>query len=192
MSAKNGEKLVFPLKWKEIHDLLPHRYPFLLIDRVTKGELLDGGKGSYVEGYKNVSFNEDFFNGHFAYMPVMPGVLQLEALSQLAAVLAYMTADFDTSSQTPFLMSMDNVKFRRPVEPGDRLDMRVEQVIRKSKLIKAYCVASVDGSKTCEMTVTAGTIDKKAAFGKKSQLENSQLGYRPYEQAMVGTGDVLD
>ena len=180
MGEPNGANLKYPLKWKEILDLLPHRYPFLLIDRVT-----DGVPDQYVEAYKNVSFNESFFNGHFSYMPVMPGVLQLEALSQTAAILAHVSADFDTSEKVPFLMSMDNVKFRRPVEPGDQLKLRAEQVVRKKKLLKAYCVATVDGQKTCEMTVTAAIADKSVAFGSKSQIDKPQLGYRPYEQALA-------
>lgn len=179
MGEPNGANLKFPLEWKEIMDLLPHRYPFLLLDRIT-----DGVPGVHVKAYKNVSWNDPWFQGHFPYAPVMPGVLQLEALSQTAAILAHVSAEFDTSTKVPFLMSMDKVKFRRPVQPGDRLDLIAEQVKLKSTLLKAHCVASVDGQKTCEMTVTAAIRPKAEAFGEPSQIKHPQLGTRPWEMAL--------
>src|SRR5881227_3073847 len=98
---------------------LPHRYPFLLVDRVV--EVV---KGERIHAYKNVTFNEEFFQGHFPGAPVMPGVLQLEALAQTGGLLAYETTPWDARKIVLF-MSMDRVKFRRMVTPGDRLDLHV-------------------------------------------------------------------
>ena len=97
----------------KILSALPHRYPFLLVDRVV--EVV---KGDHIHAYKNVTFNEEFFQGHFPGKPVMPGVLQLEAMAQAGALLAYEGAPFDPSQKVIYLMSFDAVKFRRPVVPG--------------------------------------------------------------------------
>src|SRR2546430_13521877 len=94
---------------------VPHRYPFLLVDRVV--EVV---KGERIHAYKNVTFNEGFFQGHFPGKPVMPGVLQLEALAQAGALLAYEGAPFDPAQKVIYLMSFDAVKVTRPVAPGQR------------------------------------------------------------------------
>ena len=177
----NGEGLKYPLEWKEILDLLPHRYPFIMIDRVVEGT-----PGHSVKAYKNISFSDQSFSGHFPYMPVFPGVLQLEALAQTSAILAHISSDFDTSTKVPFLMSMDGVKFRRPVRPGDRLDLYAEQVRLRSKLLKTKCVATVDGEKCCEVIMTAAIAEKAEALGEPSQIENPQLGIRPWDAAVHG------
>ena len=184
MSKVNGADYVYPLEWKEILDLLPHRPPFLLLDRI-----LDGKPGEFVLAMKNVTFNDDFFRGHFPYMPVMPGVLQLEALAQTSAILAHISAEFDTSVKIPFLMSMDKVKFRRPVMPGDQLELRAEQMVLKSRLLKSRCVASVDGEKSCEVIITAAIAEKKDVFGQPSQVDKPQLGVRPWEWALAEDED---
>ena len=103
---------------KEIQSLLAHRYPFLLVDRVTEIEV-----GKKLIGFKNVTINEDFFNGHFPGHPVMPGVLILEALAQACALLAYKSSGLDPKQLVIYLMAIDNAKFRKPVVPGDRLTL---------------------------------------------------------------------
>src|SRR4051794_26055825 len=105
----------------EIQKLLPHRYPFLLVDRVV--ELV---KGQKIVGFKNVTINEPFFQGHFPGHPVMPGVLILEALAQATALLAYKSEDIDPEKKVTYLMGIDGARFRKPVVPGDRLQLEVE------------------------------------------------------------------
>jgi 3-hydroxyacyl-[acyl-carrier-protein] dehydratase len=108
----------------DIHQILkklPHRYPFLLVDRVLEIE-----KGKSIKALKNVSINEQFFNGHFPHRPVMPGVLMVEALAQTAALLAFETLDITLDDSTVFYFAgIDGVRFKRPVEPGDQLTLEV-------------------------------------------------------------------
>jgi len=129
----------------EISRLLPHRYPFLLVDRVVE---LDPGKK--LVGFKNVTVNEQFFNGHFPGHPVMPGVLILEALAQAAALLAFKSASVDSSKFVVYLMGIDNARFRKPVVPGDRLTLTAEVVRQKSQVWKQKGVATVDGAVVAE------------------------------------------
>jgi len=108
----------------DIHQILkklPHRYPFLLVDRVLEIE-----KGKSIKALKNVTINEQFFNGHFPHRPVMPGVLMVEALAQAAALLAFDTLDITLDDSTVFYFAgIDGVRFKRPVEPGDQLILEV-------------------------------------------------------------------
>ena len=143
------------LTWQEITKLLPHRYPFLLVDRVLELE-----PGKRVKAYKNVSANEPFFQGHFPGLPVMPGVLQVEALAQAAAVLASTFEGYDPQTHVAYLMSMDDVKFRRIVVPGDRLDLEVEVVHLKRTIAKVHGKATVDGERACEATITAAIRER--------------------------------
>ena len=147
-----------PLKWADITAILPHRYPFLLVDRVVEIE-----PGKRVRAYKNVSANEPFFAGHFPGMPVMPGVLQIEALAQASAFLTASLEGFDPGKQVAFLMSIDDVKFRRLVEPGDRLDLEVELVQSRRGIIKVHGKSSVDGDRACEATITAAIRERPVA-----------------------------
>jgi 3-hydroxyacyl-[acyl-carrier-protein] dehydratase len=125
----------------EIKRCLPHRYPFLLIDRVT--ELVPG---SHVVGFKNVTANEDFFQGHFPAKPVMPGVLVVEAMAQAAGVLGFKTAERDTVDGLIYLLcGIDGVRFKRPVVPGDRLELRARVITEKRRIWKFSCEALVDG-----------------------------------------------
>jgi 3-hydroxyacyl-[acyl-carrier-protein] dehydratase len=146
------------LKWADITKLLPHRYPFLLIDRVVE---VDPGKR--VKAYKNVSANEHFFEGHFPGMPVMPGVLQIEALAQTACVLTLGMEGFSPETHVAFFMSMDDVKFRRMVEPGDRLDLEVEVLQMKRSIVKVQGRATVDGERACEAVITAAIRERPKA-----------------------------
>ena len=142
-------------KWAQITAVLPHRYPFLLVDRVVEVEA-----GKRVKAYKHVSATEPFFGGHFPGMPIMPGVLQLEALAQTSAFLTSSLDGFDPGKQVAFLMSMDEVKFRRLVEPGDRLDLEVELLQSRRGIIKVQGKGSVDGERACEATITVAIRDR--------------------------------
>ena len=141
---------------QEIQRLLPHRYPFLLVDRVM--EITVGQK---LVAYKNVSFNEPFFAGHFPGHPVMPGVLILEALAQAAALLAYKSADFDASRQVVYLMAIDGAKFRKPVVPGDRLVLTCEVLRNKGDIWKQRGTATVDGAVVAEGEFLATIVSRQ-------------------------------
>ena len=129
----------------EILKHLPHRYPFLLIDRVTECKV-----GERLVGYKNVSYNEPYFQGHFPNKEVMPGVLIIEALAQATGILA-----FRTNGQVPdddslyYLVGVDGVRFKRPVIPGDQLKLEVDIIKTKRGVWKFNGVASVDGQVVC-------------------------------------------
>ena len=143
---------------KEIQSLLAHRYPFLLVDRVTEIEL-----GKKLIGFKNVTINEDFFNGHFPGHPVMPGVLILEALAQACALLAYKSSGLDPKQLVIYLMAIDNAKFRKPVVPGDRLTLTAEVVRVKGVIWKQRGVATVEGAVVAEADFLATAVKKGEA-----------------------------
>ncbi len=142
----------------EIQKLLPHRYPFLLVDRVT--EIVPGQK---LVGFKNVTINEPFFQGHFPGHPVMPGVLIVEALAQAAALLAYKSEGIDPEQKVTYLMGVDGARFRKPVVPGDRLQLQVEVLKHKGAIWKQKGTALVDGQKVAEAEFLATVVDKNAA-----------------------------
>lgn len=142
-----------PLTYEQIIRILPHRYPFLLVDRVTALEL-----GKKVVGYKNVTANEPFFQGHFPGRPIMPGVLIIEAMAQVGGVLALLTifGMREGESLAPvFFMSMDKVKFRRPVIPGDQLRFEVEALRTGSKVWKMAGKAFVGEELAAEAELVA-------------------------------------
>jgi 3-hydroxyacyl-[acyl-carrier-protein] dehydratase len=126
----------------DIHSILqklPHRYPFLLVDRV-----LDIEDGRRITAIKNVTINEPFFGGHFPHRPVMPGVLMLEAMAQTAALLIYSTmADQIDPDSVTYFVGIDGARFKRPVEPGDQLVLRAEQLRAKSRIYKFKTTAHV-------------------------------------------------
>jgi 3-hydroxyacyl-[acyl-carrier-protein] dehydratase len=141
-----------------IQKILPHRYPFLLIDRVTECEA-----NQKLVGFKNVTANEEFFLGHFPGHPVMPGVLIVEALAQASGLLAYQSEpSWKPEDKLVYLMSLDGVKFRRPVVPGDRLTLEVALLKRKGSIWKLKGVASVDGQKAAEAEILATITDREA------------------------------
>ena len=141
------------LRIDKILELLPHRYPFLLIDRVLE---LDDDK---VVALKNVTINEPFFQGHFPGAPVMPGVLQIEAMAQAGGILASRTIQFDAATQVMVFMAIDAVKFRKAVVPGDQL--RIEVVpLRKGKIFKMKGEITVDGNVVSSAEFLAGLADK--------------------------------
>ena len=130
----------------QIKEYLPHRYPLLLVDRVLEWEA-----GKSITAIKNVTANEEFFNGHFPHKPVMPGVLMIEALAQTAALLSFLTAGrkHDENSVVYFV-GIDGARFKRPVEPGDQLKMQVE-ILRMTRGIWKYkAVGTVDGQTAVE------------------------------------------
>lgn len=130
--------------------ILPHRYPFLLVDRVLALE-----PGKKILAYKNLTHNESFFNGHFPDNPMMPGVLQVEALAQAGAILCHESKLYDTKTQLAVLVGLDEIRFRKVVRPGDRLDLEVELVLFKKKIAKLKAKASVDGDLACEGIILA-------------------------------------
>lgn len=144
------------LDHKKILEFLPHRYPFLLIDRV-----LECTPGQSIKGYKNVSLNEHFFQGHFPENPVMPGVLILEALAQAGGVM--MVAALGTQEERMYLFTgVEKARFRSPVFPGDRLDLACTLVRSKMSIHKMHGIASVDGKVVAEATMSAAIIKKEA------------------------------
>jgi 3-hydroxyacyl-[acyl-carrier-protein] dehydratase len=105
----------------EIMKILPHRYPFLLVDRITEVE-----NGKRIVGFKNVSINEPFFPGHFPGHPVMPGVLIIESMAQVSGILAYLSSDESVRSKITYFVGIDNARFRKPVFPGDQLRLELK------------------------------------------------------------------
>ncbi|AKB04473.1 (3R)-hydroxymyristoyl-(acyl-carrier-protein) dehydratase [Vibrio cholerae] len=128
----------------EIQSLLPHRYPFLLIDRVTDYE-----EGKYLIGLKNVSVNEPQFTGHFPQLPVFPGVLILEAMAQATGLLAFKTFGAPKENELYYFASIDEAKFRKPVTPGDQLMIEVEFLKERRGIALFNGVAKVDGDVVC-------------------------------------------
>lgn len=149
----------------QIKEYLPHRYPLLLVDRVLNWEA-----GKSITAIKNVTVNEEFFNGHFPHKPVMPGVLMIEAMAQTAALLSFLTMGVkpDDSSVVYFL-GIDGARFKRPVGPGDQLKMDVE-ILRNARGIWKYkAVGSVDGQVALEaelMCTMRSTADSSQPAGQ--------------------------
>lgn len=141
---------------EEIMKMLPHRYPFLLVDRLEVE--IPGEKGV---GIKNVTMNEEFFQGHFPNNPVMPGVLQIEAMAQTAgAVVISKDENFESEKQKSVLfMSIDGVKFRKPVKPGDQLCMHVEKIKERRNIFVFKGQSMVDGQVVSEAEFTAMIVE---------------------------------
>ncbi|HSS30307.1 MAG TPA: 3-hydroxyacyl-ACP dehydratase FabZ [Nitrospiraceae bacterium] len=139
----------------EIQSLLPHRYPFLLVDRVQE---LDPDRR--IVGIKNVTINEPFFQGHFPGRPVMPGVLILEAMAQVGAVLAFKSMGHMTRPAV-YLTGIDGAKFRKPVVPGDRLRFEIDVVKKRGPFWKMQGKAFVEAEVVCEAEVTAMVTEEK-------------------------------
>jgi len=140
----------------EIMKLLPHRYPFLLVDRVTE---IDPGKK--IVGLKNVTINEPFFPGHFPGHPVMPGVLIVEAMAQTAAILVYSSSD-DNKDKITYFVGIDNTKFRKPVVPGDQLRLELEVIGCRRGIYTFSGKAYVDGKLVTESELRATFADKQS------------------------------
>ncbi|HKS14293.1 MAG TPA: 3-hydroxyacyl-ACP dehydratase FabZ [Pseudomonas sp.] len=135
----------------EIREYLPHRYPFLLVDRVVELDF----EAQSIRAYKNVSINEPFFNGHFPGHPVMPGVLIIEAMAQAAGILGFKMLDAKPADGTLYYFcGSDKLRFRQPVVPGDQLVLEAQFIGRKSTIWKFACRALVDGKPVCSAEIT--------------------------------------
>ncbi|WNB92352.1 3-hydroxyacyl-ACP dehydratase FabZ [Bacillus sp. NEB1478] len=132
---------------EEIKEIIPHRYPFLLIDRI-----LEVDEGQRAVGIKNVTANEEFFNGHFPEYPVMPGVLIVEALAQVGAVA--MLKKEENRGRLAFFAGIDNCRFKKQVVPGDQLRLEVEMTRVRGSIGKGKGIATVDGQVACEVEIT--------------------------------------
>jgi 3-hydroxyacyl-[acyl-carrier-protein] dehydratase len=141
----------------EIQSILPHRFPFLLVDRVVS--LVPS---ETIHAFKNVSVNEHFFEGHFPGQPVMPGVLVVEALAQAGALLAIKSAGISLGGKIVYLIGLDGVRFRKPVVPGDRLDLEVAVLRGKGRIWKMRGEAKVGGKVVCEAELLA-TLGERGA-----------------------------
>lgn len=134
----------------EIREYLPHRYPFLLVDRVTDLDF----EAQSIRAYKNVSINEPFFNGHFPQHPIMPGVLIIEAMAQAAGILGFKMLDAKPADGTLYyFVGSDNLRFRQPVLPGDQLILEARFLSRKRQIWKFECQATVDGKQVCSAQI---------------------------------------
>ncbi|MGE5218514.1 MAG: 3-hydroxyacyl-ACP dehydratase FabZ [Chloroflexota bacterium] len=139
---------------KEIFKHIPHRYPFLLVDRIVE---IHGDEK--VVGIKNVSINENFFQGHFPHHPVMPGVLICEAMAQVGAIFAHNARGGIADNKVFVLTGLDNVKFKRPVEPGDQLRMELTCLKRRGSYWKMQGIATVEGKVVAQAEISAMEVD---------------------------------
>lgn len=146
--------LSLPVDIERIRAMLPHRYPFLLVDRVVEFE-----SGKRVRAYKNVSINEPFFQGHFPAHAVMPGVLVIEAMAQAGGLLSHMTRGGADAGKLSYLVKVDGAKFSRMVVPGDRLELEIE-IKREIRNMTLYtCNATVDGQQVACAEILCAEVD---------------------------------
>ena len=154
MDTNRPQKGQTVLDIERIMQMLPHRYPFLLIDKVR-----DIVPGESAVGIKNVSINEPFFSGHFPGHPVMPGVLGVEAMAQTAAAMVVVSMGEDTEDRLVYFMSIENARFRKPVVPGDVLNIHVKKKQRRGSGWKFESKATVDGVTVADANFTAMIVD---------------------------------
>jgi len=138
----------------QIMEILPHRYPFLLVDRV-----LEVDQGKRIVAIKNVTMNEPFFQGHFPDFPIMPGVLIIEAMAQVAAIMAYLTSD-DSNNKVSYFMAIDKARFRKPVKPGDTLRIEIETIFNKRGIWSVSGKCYVEETLVTEAELKATLADK--------------------------------
>ena len=144
-SAKSVEVQLNQLDINQIMKHLPHRYPFLMVDRVTDYQV-----GNYLYGIKNVTVNEPCFTGHFPHRPVMPGVMILEALAQATGILAFKTLnELPDEKSLYYFVGIDKARFKKPVEPGDQVELKVKLIKQKKTMWKFEAVALVEGKIVC-------------------------------------------
>jgi 3-hydroxyacyl-[acyl-carrier-protein] dehydratase len=141
---------------QKILEVLPHRYPFVLVDRVT--ELVPGER---IRGVKMVSMNEPWTAGHFPGRPIMPGVLIIEALAQIGGILAYASDPVDPSKHLMYFLGIDKAKFRHTVTPGDRLELQVTVLRHRTNIWKFHGEASVDGTLCAQGELLASIVDRE-------------------------------
>lgn len=154
----NNEVLLSPLSIREVMEILPHRYPFILVDRVT--EIVPGQR---IKGYKNVTINEPFFQGHFPGDPIMPGVLQLEAMAQLGVILINTVPA--AKGKLAVFAGMNDVRFRRMVIPGDQFQMECEILKLRLPIGKMACKAYVAGELVVEAEIICSLVDREPPAG---------------------------
>ena len=148
MSDEAGKATLDSVNILELMQLLPHRYPFLLVDRIIA---IDGDNSAI--GIKNVTVNEPHFTGHFPGAPIMPGVLIVEGMAQTAGAICARKAG--GGARTVYFMTIDNARFRKPVVPGDRLEYHVTKLKQRGNIWKFHCDAMVDGAKVAEADIGA-------------------------------------
>ncbi|MEH6402443.1 MAG: 3-hydroxyacyl-ACP dehydratase FabZ [Sneathiella sp.] len=156
MSDIQDNTTVETLDIQDILKMLPHRYPLLLVDRVKDIVL-----GESATGIKNVTMNEPHFQGHFPDNPIMPGVLIVEAMAQTAGVMVVRSTEGDTSGMQVLFMSIENAKFRKPVTPGDVLEIKVKKKQSRGPVWKFSAIAEVDGKKVAEADFAAMVTGSK-------------------------------
>lgn len=139
----------------QIMEILPHRYPFLMVDKIVE---VDPGKR--IVGIKNVTINEPFFPGHFPGHPIMPGVLIIEAMAQISAIMAYLASKEEDRNKVTYFMAIENARFRKPVKPGDQLRIEAETIFCKRGIWSMGCKAYVDGTLVTEAELKATLTDK--------------------------------
>ena len=140
----------------QIQEMLPHRYPFLLVDRITEVK-----EGEFVKGYLNVSITNAVFQGHFPGHPIYPGVLIIEGMAQTGAILPFTIEDKEKlKNKVVYFMSIDKAKFRKPVRPGDRLEYKVSTIKHRGKIWHLKGKAYVDGELVAEAELKAMIVDK--------------------------------
>jgi 3-hydroxyacyl-[acyl-carrier-protein] dehydratase len=139
----------------EIMNILPHRYPFLMVDRILE---MDPGKR--IVGFKNVTINEPFFQGHFPGHPVMPGVLIIEAMAQVAGILAYLSSAEEDRKKVSYFMAIDNARFRKPVLPGDLLRLEMETTLNRRGIWGFSGKAFVEDKLVADAGLKATLVDK--------------------------------
>ncbi|PCI88379.1 MAG: 3-hydroxyacyl-[acyl-carrier-protein] dehydratase FabZ [Hyphomicrobiales bacterium] len=150
MSENSDNQALDSIDVMQIMNLLPHRYPFLLVDKIID---IDGDKSAI--GIKNVTINEPFFQGHFPGHPVMPGVLIVEAMAQVSGAICAHAQGVKETPDVVYFMSIDKCKFRKPVTPGDVLHIHVTQTRHRGNIWKFACQAKVEGKLVCEAEIGA-------------------------------------
>jgi len=156
MDSVESEATLESIDIARIMQLIPHRYPFLMIDR-----MIDVVPGQSATGVKNVSINEPFFQGHFPNHPVMPGVLIIEAMAQTAGALVVHTLGPDAEGKLVYFMSIEGARFRKPVTPGDQLHICVTKQARRANAWKFSAQAKVNGTVVAEATYSAMILDQR-------------------------------
>ena len=155
MDSLGSKSVVDRIEIRRIMDMIPHRYPFLLVDRV-----IDLVKGQSATGIKNVTINEPFFQGHFPGHPVMPGVLIVEAMAQTAGVVVTHSLEVDDQAKGVYFMSIESARFRKPVTPGDTLYIHVSKRAQRGTSWKFSGQAKVDGIVVADASYSAMIVDK--------------------------------
>jgi 3-hydroxyacyl-[acyl-carrier-protein] dehydratase len=162
LSNEDVEKLDFNMDIHAIMKVLPHRAPFLMIDRVTGTQ-----NKETIHGYKLITNNEPHFQGHFPGFPVFPGVLQIEALAQLGGLFAVKVMGIPNEDIAIYLLGVDDVRFRKMVSPGDKLDLKAWLIKRRGNIWRMGGEASVDGEVTCELSLMAYVGTREGAAKRK-------------------------